>query len=445
MKKVDEILAKISEKYPNEKEFHQSVTEVFEDVIPYIDGNQDIENYNILERLSEPDRIIQFRVTWQNQKGDIEVNRGWRVQYNNSLGPYKGGLRFHPTVKLDTLKFLGFEQTFKNALTGLNMGGGKGGSDFNPKGRSDADVMSFCQGFMMELYKHIGPHTDVPAGDIGVGGREIGFMFGTYKKITDRFEGVLTGKRTSFGGSNIRTEATGYGSVYFLEHALNHAGEDLKGKNCIISGAGNVALYTAEKLIERGAKVISLSDSKGMLHFKDGLTQEQLEAIIEEKEVKRGSLENYNNQSGVGEYHNGKEPWDLKADIAIPCATQNEIDENEAKALHKNNVKWVCEAANMPTTAKGVKVIDDAGMILLPAKAVNAGGVSVSGLEMAQNAQHLSWSSEEVDNRLKAIMRDIHDTCVAHSLAKEGVDYAQGANISGFKKVADAMMAYGTL
>jgi glutamate dehydrogenase (NADP+) len=445
MKKVEDILNGIAEKYPNEKEFHQSVAEVFESVIPFIDGNQDIEQYNILERLAEPDRIIQFRVTWQNQKGEIEVNRGWRVQYNNSLGPYKGGLRFHPSVKVDTLKFLGFEQIFKNALTGLNMGGGKGGSDFNPKGRSDADVMSFCHAFMMELYRHIGPNTDVPAGDIGVGAREIGFMFGAYKKITGRFEGVLTGKSPVTGGSLIRKEATGYGTVYFLENALQKAGEDLKGKRCIISGAGNVALYTAEKLIQKEAKVISLSDSRGTLHVKEGLTQEQLQDVIQEKEVNRGSLEHYFEQNMVGEYHSGKEPWEIEGDIAVPSATQNEIDEAEAKSLSNNGVEWVAEAANMPTTAKAAKLFKQSGVTLLPAKAVNAGGVSVSGLEMAQNAQYLSWTDERVDNELQTIMKNIHDLCVEHSLAKEGVDYAQGANIAGFKKVADAMKAYGTL
>ncbi len=445
MQQVQDVLNALSEKYPNEKEFHQSVTEVFEDVIPFIDGNDDIQNFNILERLSEPDRIIQFRVTWQNQKGDIEVNRGWRVQYNNALGPYKGGLRFHPSVKLDTLKFLGFEQTFKNALTGLNMGGGKGGADFNPKGRSDADVMSFCQAFMMELYRHIGPNTDVPAGDIGVGAREIGYMFGAYKKITGRFEGVLTGKNPISGGSLIRKEATGYGTVYFLENALHHAGDNLHNKRCIISGAGNVALYTAEKLIQKGAKVISLSDSKGSLYIKEGLTQEQLVEIITEKEINRGSLNQYHEQQNVGEYRAGQEPWDIEADIAVPAATQNEIDAAEAQSLAKNGVKWVAEAANMPTTAKGVKALKEGGVVLLPAKAVNAGGVSVSGLEMAQNSQYLSWTSEEVDQKLKDIMQNIHDNCVEHSLAKTGIDYAQGANIAGFKKVVDAMKAYGTL
>lgn len=445
MQQVQDILDNIAAKYPEESDFYQSVAEVFESVIPFIEGNDDIKNFNILERLSEPDRIIQFRVTWQNQQGGIEVNRGWRVQYNNALGPYKGGLRFHPAVKLDTLKFLGFEQTFKNALTGLNMGGGKGGADFNPKGRSDADMLSFCQAFMMELYRHIGPNTDVPAGDIGVGAREIGYMFGTYKKITGRFEGVLTGKNPVTGGSLIRKEATGYGTVYFLENALHHANDDLKGKRCIISGAGNVALYTAEKLIEKGAKVIALSDSKGSLHIPDGLTQEQLEDIITEKEINRGSLANYHDQHHVGDYRDGTEPWDIEADIAVPSATQNEIDGAEAQMLAKNGVKWVAEAANMPTTAKGVKALKEGGVVLLPAKAVNAGGVSVSGLEMAQNSQYLSWTSEEVDQKLKDIMQNIHDNCVEHSMADKGVDYAQGANIAGFKKVVDAMKSYGTL
>ncbi len=449
MKVVDTILDNISKKYPNEPYFHQAVSEVYTDILPYLNicdsyiQNCDaIEGLKILERLAEPDRILQFRVSWQNQKGDIEVNRGWRVQYNNAIGPYKGGLRFHPNVSLDTFKFLGFEQTFKNALTGLQMGGGKGGADFNPKGRSDADIMSFCHAFMMELYRHIGPHEDVPAGDIGVGEREIGYMFGAYKKITDRFDGALTGKNPAFGGSCIRKEATGYGCVYFLEQALNRQSESLKDKSCVLSGAGNVALYTAQKLIQKGAKVISMSDSKGALYMPDGITHEQLEELIQLKEVNHGSLSDYDQ----GEYRDGKEPWEIAADIIIPCATQNEVDKDEAEKITANGkAKWVCEAANMPLTADATHHFQKKNVTILPSKAVNAGGVSVSGLERSQNAQYLSWSSEEVDNKLQEIMKNIHDLCAESSPDQKNINYSQGANIAGFKRVAKAMIAYGSL
>jgi glutamate dehydrogenase (NADP+) len=445
MQAIQDILDNIHQKYPNEPDFHQAVTEVFEDVIPYIQEHDTIEKLSVLERLVEPDRILQFRVAWQNQKGGIEVNRGWRVQYNNAIGPYKGGLRFHPSVSLDTFKFLGFEQTFKNALTGLQMGGGKGGSDFDSKGRSDADVMSFCHAFMLELHKHIGPDYDVPAGDIGVGGREIGYMFGMYKKLSGRFDGALTGKSPSFGGSLIRKEATGYGTVYFLENALNHAGEDLKGKTCAISGAGNVALYTAQKLIEKGAKVVSLSDSKGTLYLPDGMSQDQLATLIDLKEIKRGRLSEFDGGQSNFEYRAGKEPWEIECDIALPCATQNEISDDEAKSLIKNGAKWVAEGANMPTTAKAVKALHEAGVSVLPSKAVNAGGVSVSGLERTQNATYLSWTSEEVDKKLQDIMKNIHDICAENSVDQKQIHYGQGANIAGFKRVAEAMMAYGSL
>ncbi len=441
MQAVQTILKDISDKYPHERDFHQAVKEVFEDVIPYIENNDDIEKLSILERMVEPDRVIQFRVSWQNQKGEIEVNRGWRVQFNNAIGPYKGGLRFHPSVSLDTFKFLGFEQTFKNALTSLPMGGGKGGADFDSKGRSDADIMSFCHAFMLELHKHIGPDYDVPAGDIGVGGREIGYMFGMYKKLSGRFDGALTGKSPSFGGSLIRKEATGYGAIYFLENALKHNGEDLKGKSCVISGAGNVALHAAKKLIEKEAKVLSLSDSKGSLYFKDGMSKDQLEELFELKEIKRGRLSEYSQ----GDYRDGQEPWDIECEIAVPCATQNEISEEEAKTLIKNKTKWIVEGANMPTTAQAVKILHAEGVSVLPGKAVNAGGVSVSGLERTQNATYLPWTAEKVDEKLKEIMKDIHDLCVDGSVNQEKINYVQGANIAGFKRVAEAMMAYGSL
>lgn len=443
MKAVDDVLKAIQERNPHEVDFHQAATDVFESVGPYLQENKKLLESNLLERLAEPDRIIQFRVTWQNQKGEIEVNRGWRVQFNNALGAYKGGLRFHPSVSLDTFKFLGFEQIFKNALTGLPMGGGKGGSDFDPKGRSDADVFSFCQAFMMELYKYIGPDMDVPAGDIGVGAREIGFMAGTYKKITGVHDGTLTGKSPAWGGSHIRKEATGYGSVYFLENALKRTGEGLDGKRCAISGSGNVALYTAQKLLEKEAKVVSVSDSKGTLHFKDGISEDQLAALIQLKEVDRKRLHEYEDPSNNSEYQAGKNPWCIECDVAMPAATQNEIHVKDARHLQDNGVKWVCEAANMPLTEEATDLFREAGTIILPAKAVNAGGVAVSGLERTQNAQYLTWPREEVDAKLQDIMANIHDLCVENSMADKGIDYIQGANIAGFRKVAEAMTAYG--
>ena len=440
MQAVTEVLESIKERYPNEPDFYQAAEDVFESIIPYLEKNKAVVEQNILRRLAEPDRIIQFRVTWYNQKGEIEVNRGWRVQFNNAMGAYKGGFRFHPSAHLDTFKFLGFEQIFKNALTGLPMGGGKGGSDFDPKGRSDADIHSFCQAFMMELHKHIGPSRDVPAGDIGVGAREIGFLFGTYKKLTDRFEGVLTGKAPGWGGSHIRKEATGYGAIYFLEEAIQRAGDKLEGQTCAVSGSGNVALYAVEKLLHKNAKVISVSDSGGTLHFKDGITEDHLKDLIELKEVKRGRLKEF--KSGDAEYLDGKSPWHLRCDIAVPSATQNEVDENEAKALKKNGAKWICEAANMPLTAGATNAIKK-DVVILPAKAVNAGGVAVSGLERTQNALYLTWTREEVDQKLQEIMKNIHDECVDNSMDADGIDYIQGANIGGFRRVAEAMMAFG--
>ena len=438
---VQNVLDLLKTRYPNQKEFYQAAEDVFDSVAPYIQSDENIQKHNILERLIEPDRVIQFRVTWQNQKGEVEVNRGWRVQFNSPLGAYKGGLRFHPSVSVDTFKFLGFEQIFKNALTGLPMGGGKGGSDFDPKGRSDADVYSFCQAFMMELYKYVGANNDVPAGDIGVGAREIGYLYGTYKRITNNVDGVLTGKSPTFGGSYIRKEATGYGSIYFLDYALQHAGDDLSGKTCTVSGSGNVALYAVQKLLQKNAKVISVSDSKGTLHFKDGINEEQLNTLIDLKEVRRERLSAYKGDGA--EYLDGQAPWHLPCDIAVPSATQNEINLDDAKNLQANGVKWICEAANMPTTSDAIDFFKENAVSVLPAKAVNAGGVAVSGLERTQNAQYLTWTPEEVDQKLKEIMENIHTQCVENSMDQEAIDYIQGANIAGFKKVAEAMMAYG--
>jgi len=444
MSYIQNTLQSVKENYAEQTDFYQAVAEVLESVEPYLKANDDIEKHNLLARMIEPDRIIQFRVTWQNQKGEIEVNRGWRVQFNNALGAYKGGLRFHPSVGVDTFKFLGFEQIFKNALTGLPMGGGKGGADFDPKGRSDADIFSFCQAFMMELYKYIGEYQDVPAGDIGVGGREIGYMYGTYKKIASITDGVLTGKSPTFGGSLIRKEATGYGSVYFLENALNHAGDALEGKICTVSGSGNVSLYAVEKLLHKKAKVISVSDSQGTLHFKDGITAEQLAQLIDLKEVKRGRLSAFETSEQV-EYLDGQTPWALPCDIALPCATQNEISLEDVKSLRNNNCKWIAEGANMPCTAEAAEYFMANGGVLLPAKAVNAGGVAVSGLERTQNAQFLSWSAEEVDQKLQEIMKNIHQQCVDNIMDGSKTNYSQGANIAGFKKVADAMILMGAV
>jgi len=443
----NDILKELKDKYPQETQFHQAVEDVLQDVLPYVKDNDEYNESNIIERILEPDRIIQFRVSWQTQSGEIKVNRGWRVQHSNAIGPYKGGLRFHPRVSLDTFKFLAFEQTFKNALTGLQMGGGKGGADFNPKDYNDADIMNFCHAFMTELYRYIGPHEDVPAGDIGVGEREIGYLFGMYKKIVGRFDGSMTGKNPAFGGSCIRKEATGYGCVYFLETAMERAGKDLKDKTCALSGAGNVAIYTAKKLIEKGAKVITMSDSQGMIYAADGLNEDDLEQIIETKEIQHGALKDINIKNVSFKYFASKTPWDYECDIAIPCATQNEVDEEAAKKIKNNKVRFVCEAANMPLTNDATKLLHDTQTLILPSKAVNAGGVAVSGLERTQNAQYLGWSSEKVDEHLKRIMKDIHDLCVQHgsNASSTEIDYIKGANIAGFKRVAKAMLAYGSL
>lgn len=429
---------------PGQKEFHQAVHEVAETVIPLIKENPVYIDNAILDRLTDPDRIIIFRVTWQDDKGNIQTNRGYRVQYSNAIGPYKGGLRFHPSVNLGVLKFLAFEQVFKNALTTLPMGGGKGGSDFNPKGKSNAEVMRFCQAFMTELRRHIGQFTDVPAGDIGVGGREIGYLYGQYKRLQNEFTGTLTGKGRTYGGSLIRPEATGYGTVYFLQEMLKTRGLDMVGKTVTISGSGNVAQYAAEKCLELGAKVLTLSDSNGTIVAKDGITTEQLAWIQDLKEVRRGRLNEAAAEFGF-EYLEGQRPWGVKCDIALPCATQNELDENDANTLVSNGAIAVAEGANMPSTPEAITAFQKAKILYAPGKASNAGGVAVSGLEMSQNSLRLSWTREEVDGRLHQIMKDIHEQCVTHGTDGDYINYVKGANISGFKKVADTMIAFGVL
>ena len=397
----------------------------------------------ILERLTEPDRIVTFRVSWEDDAGNVRVNRAWRVQFNNSIGPYKGGLRFHPTVTQSVLKFLGFEQIFKNSLTGLPMGGAKGGSNFNPRGKSDREVMRFCQSMMIELHRHVGEDTDVPAGDIGVGGREISYLFGQYKRLENRFVGVLTGKGLQFGGSLVRTEATGYGCVYFCENMLNHRNDSLRGKTITVSGSGNVAIYCVEKATQLGGKVVTLSDSSGFIHDPDGIDLEKLAFVKELKEVRRGRISEYVKQYPNATFHAEERPWQVACDVAFPCATQNELNVDDANALIANGVQAVCEGANMPTELDGVKKLLNAGVLFGPAKAANAGGVAVSGLEQSQNALRLSWSREEVDAKLQTIMREIHAKCVDHGESDEQINYVQGANVAGFLKVADAMLAYG--
>ena len=426
-----------------EPEFHQAVEEVVESLMPHVLENPTYADAQILERLSEPDRIIIFRVTWEDDAGNVRVNRGWRVQFNNSIGPYKGGLRFHPSVNLGILKFLGFEQTLKNSLTGLPMGGGKGGANFNPKGKSDREVMRFCQAFMTELQRHIGEDTDVPAGDIGVGAREISYLFGQYKRLANRYAGVLTGKGLAFGGSLGRKEATGFGCVYFCENMFNHIGDSIEGKTVAVSGSGNVAIYAAQKAIDQGAKVLTMSDSSGFIHDADGIDREQLEFIKDLKEVKRGRIAEYVDTYPDATFHADKRPWDVPVDVALPCATQNELSAEDAQTLLKNGVKAVCEGANMPTDLDGARAFVDAGILFGPGKAANAGGVAVSGLEQSQNALRLSWSANEVDARLQGIMHDIHEKCVKHGAEGGTVNYVKGANIGGFEKVAAAMLAYG--
>jgi len=431
---------------PGETEFHQAVREVVETVMPFVLENPKYQKGQILERMTEPDRIIIFRVTWEDDAGNIRVNRAWRVQVNNSIGPYKGGLRFHPSVTLSVLKFLGFEQVLKNSLTGLPMGGAKGGSNFNPRGKSDGEVMRFCQSLMTELHRHIGEDTDVPAGDIGVGAREISYLFGQYKRLSNRFTGILTGKGLTFGGSLIRTEATGFGCVYFCENMFRHRGESIEGKTVVVSGSGNVAIYAAQKATEMGGKVVTLSDSSGFVHDPEGIDEEKLEFIKELKEVRRGRISEYADKFGGATFHEGARPWSVPCDVALPCATQNEINLEEAQTLIANGVQAVCEGANMPTELEGVHALINAKVLFGPAKAANAGGVAVSGLEQSQNSLRLSWSREEVDQRLKTIMDDIHTKCIKYGKQPDGsCNYVQGANLAGFVKVADAMLAYGAV
>lgn len=426
---------------PGEPEFHQAVREVVESVMPVVLDHKAYREANILERITEPDRIVGFRVTWEDDAGAVRVNKAWRVQFNNSIGPYKGGLRFHPSVNQSILKFLGFEQIFKNALTTLPMGGGKGGSNFDPKGKSDREVMRFCQALMLELSRHIGASVDVPAGDIGVGAREIGYLFGMYKRTTNEFTGTLTGKGLAYGGSLIRKEATGYGAVYFTQNMLAERGDGLAGKTVSISGSGNVAIYAAERARMLGAKVVTLSDSGGTIHDPDGIDEAKLEFVKELKEGRRGRIVEYAHKYGC-EYLEGARPWAIPAEVALPCATQNELEGHDARTLVDNGCLAVAEGANMPSSLEAVRVFQDAGVLFGPAKAANAGGVAVSGLEQSQNAQRLFWTREEVDERLQAIMKRIHSQCVEYG-RDETVDYVKGANLAGFVKVADAMLAYG--
>lgn len=447
---INEVLAKVKSKNPGEKEFHQAVEEVLVTLAPALERHPEYIKARILERIVEPERVVSFRVVWQDDRGEIHVNRGYRVQFNSAIGPYKGGLRFHPSVNLSILKFLAFEQIFKNSLTTLPMGGGKGGSDFDPRGKSDNEVMRFCQAFMNELFRHIGPDTDVPAGDIGVGTREIGYLFGQYKKLMNEFTGVLTGKGLTWGGSLIRPEATGYGLIYFAAEMLATRGETFEGKVCLVSGSGNVAQYAVEKINELGGKVVTLSDSDGFIYDPEGITPEKLEWVKELKNVRRGRIKEYAEKFKSARYTPadpslGYNPlWDIKADCAFPCATQNEINERDAKNLVKNGVYLVAEGANMPTTPEGIEIFRQNKVLYGPGKAANAGGVATSGLEMTQNSMRMSWSREEVDRQLQKIMKNIHDTCLRTS-EEYGVkgDYMTGANIAGFLKVADAMMAQG--
>ena len=443
---VDRFMQDITRRNPAEPEFHQAVREVAESVMPLVLDDARYRDEKILERMAEPDRVISFRVAWEDDKGEVHINRAFRVQFNGAIGPYKGGMRFHPSVTLGVLKFLGFEQTFKNSLTGLPMGGGKGGSTFDPKGKSDREVMRFCHTLMNELHRHIGERTDVPAGDIGVGAREVGYMFGAYRMLENRFTGVFTGKGRAFGGSAIRPEATGFGMVYFTEAMLATKGEGIKGKTALVSGAGNVALHAIQKLAELGARVVTASDSSGFIHDPDGISVEKLEWLKDLKEVKRGRIEEYTKKYKKAAFHAGKRPWSIDCDLAFPCATQNELTSEDAKTLVKNGVIAVAEGANMPSDADAVHHLLETKVLFGPAKAANAGGVAVSGLEQTQNSMRLSWSAEEVDERLKQIMLGIHETCVQHGDAGGGyTNYVKGANIGGFVKVADAMLAYGVM
>ncbi|MBT4479206.1 MAG: NADP-specific glutamate dehydrogenase [Flavobacteriales bacterium] len=440
-KRIHDFMNEVAAKNVGETEFLQAVEEVAEVILPFIEENPKYNNKMLLERMVEPERVLMFRVPWLDDKGNTQVNRGYRVEFNSAIGPYKGGLRFHPSVNLSILKFLGFEQVFKNSLTTLPMGGGKGGSDFNPKGKSDNEVMKFCQSFMTELCKHIGPNTDVPAGDIGVGGREIGYMFGQYKRIRNEFTGVLTGKGMSWGGSLIRPEATGYGNVYFAQNMLEVKGDSFNGKTVSISGSGNVAQYACEKATELGAKVVTLSDSSGYIYDSNGVDDEKLAFVMDLKNVRRGRIKEYAEKYGC-DFHEGR-PWGIKCDIALPCATQNELNDEEAKTLIANGCMCVSEGANMPSTPEAIEVFQNAKILFAPGKASNAGGVATSGLEMSQNSLRMNWTREEVDSKLKNIMKDIHSSCIEYGTEGEYVDYVKGANIAGFVKVADAMLDQG--
>ena len=441
---LDQFMRGLRRRNPGESEFHQAVQEVAIDILPYIADKPAYTAKRIFERMTEPDRIVSFRVVWEDDAGNVRVNRGYRVQCNNAIGPYKGGIRFDPSVNQSILKFLAFEQTFKNSLTGLPLGGAKGGADFDVKGKSDSEVMRFCQAFMTELYRHIGPFTDVPAGDIGVGSREVGYLFGQYKRLANRFEGVLTGKALEFGGSHIRTEATGYGVVYMMENMLAHRGESLEGRTCAVSGSGNVAIYTVEKLNELGARVVTMSDSSGFIHDPDGIDADKLAWILDLKTVRRGRVSEYADEFGV-EFQEGKRPWAVPCELAFPCATQNEIGKEDAETLVANGCCAVVEGANMPTVPEALEVFTSARTLLAPSKAANAAGVGVSGLEMSQNSVRLGWTREEVDTRLRQIIKEIHGHCVEHGDEGDYVNYLKGANIAGFRKVAAAMLAYGVM
>ncbi|MDA0278406.1 MAG: NADP-specific glutamate dehydrogenase [Bacteroidetes bacterium] len=444
--KINAFMEEVKTRNGHEPEFIQAVQEVAETVIPYIAKHDIYNGKNILLRMVEPERLISFRVAWVDDSGEIHVNRGYRIQMNSAIGPYKGGLRFHPSVNASILKFLAFEQVFKNSLTTLPMGGGKGGSDFDPKGKSDDEVMRFCHAFMLELNRHIGPNTDVPAGDIGVGAREIGFLFGMYKKIRNEFTGVLTGKGRSWGGSLIRPEATGYGTVYFAQSMLQTSGNDFSGKKVVISGSGNVAQYAAEKAIQLGATVLTLSDSKGFIHDPEGIDAEKLAFVMDLKNNQRARISAYINTYPKASYHEGETPWGVACDIALPCATQNELDGQDAEKLIANGCLCVAEGANMPSTPEAIHAFHEAKILFAPGKASNAGGVATSGLEMSQNSLRISWTREEVDERLKAIMSDIHDSCIIYGKEADGYcNYVKGANIAGFVKVADAMLAQGVI
>ena len=444
----DEFMSGVEKRNPGQPEFIQAVYEVAADVLPFIKEHPHYNELQLLERMAEPERAVSFRVTWQDDLGNIRVNRGYRIQHNNSIGPYKGGIRFHPSVNQSVLKFLAFEQTFKNALTGLPMGGGKGGSNFNPKGKSEFETMRFCQAFMNELYRHIGEDTDIPAGDIGVGGREIGYMFGQFKKITNRFVGVLTGKGMDFGGSPIRTEATGYGAVYFMEAMLRHINQDLEGATCVVSGSGNVAQHAIEKILHLKGKPLTASDSSGFIYDKDGIDLEKLDFIKDLKTTRRGRISEYAEKFGAEFHDGGAKPWSIPCDFAFPCATQNELDIDDAKMLVSNGLRGLAEGANMPTSAEAVHHIQAARVLFAPGKAANAGGVAVSGLEMSQNSGRMTWSEEELQRLLKKIMNDIHDRCARYGQVegeKQYLDYVKGANIAGFVKVAGAMAAQGVV